>query len=392
MARVPAVVLFGLFAGATVAGGQQGSTFRTNTNAVSVFATVIDREGRLVPNLVQSDFEVFDNGVRQDLTLFSNAVQPITIVVMLDRSASVVEHFELVADAAGAFLDRLLPADRVRLGSFSTRVQIDPVSFTSDADELRRILRDELQPPGPTPLWNATATALTALEREPGRRVVLVFTDGRDNPDRPEASVSFAQIQGRVEREEAMVYAIGLAGECAPAPETTSAALGGPLFQARSRPGGGSAGGAGTAGRAGPRAGPRPGPRVPLPGGRIGGLRIPPPPPPPGFGRIGKPREPVGPRRLPDPSDVPWTSGCSAAGPDPHLRTLADRAGGGYFELRGTDDLASTFTRVADELHHQYLIAFAPQTLDGKVHTLEVRVRQSDLTVRGRRSYLAASR
>ena len=131
---------------------------------------------------------------------------------------------------------------------------------------------------------------------------------------------------------------------------------------------------------------------MPMPGGRIGGLRIPPPPPPPGFGRIGRPREPGVPGRLPDPSDVPWTSGCSATGPDPNLRTLADRAGGGYFELKSTDNLASTFTRVADELHHQYLIAFAPQTLDGKVHTLEVRVRQSDLTVRGRRSYLAASK
>jgi len=388
MARSPAVVLIAFTAGATLATAQQGPTFRTDTSAVSVYATVIDEDGRLVPNLTQADFEVYDNGKRQDMTVFSNAVQPITIVVMLDRSGSMHEYFTLVSNATGAFLDNLLPGDRVRLGSFSHRVQIDPVTFTSDADELRRILREELQPAGPTPLWNATSSALTALGREPGRRVVLLFTDGRDNPDRPEASVSYEQIQDRVEREETMVYGIGLAGECAPAAESLmlASASGGALFQARPRPGGGSAG---RPGRVPVRGGPtaRPGARMPMPGGRIGGIgRIPPPLPPVGVGGISKPRDP---RKLPDPTDYTWSSGCQGAGPDPNLRTLADRAGGGYFELRGTDNLVATFARVADELHHQYLLAFAPQALDGKVHKLEVRVRNSELTVRARRTYLA---
>ena len=55
------------------------------------------------------------------------------------------------------------------------------------------------------------------------------------------------------------------------------------------------------------------------------------------------------------------------------------------------DDLATTFTRVADELHHQYALGFAPATLDGKVHTLAVRVRPNGATVRARKNYLAAS-
>jgi VWFA-related protein len=386
MARLSAAVSVLVATGATLVAAQQGPTFRTDTSAVSVYATVIDAEGRLVPNLTQADFEVYDNGKRQEMTVFSNAVQPITIVVMLDRSGSMHEHFLLVADAAGAFLDNLMPADRVRLGSFSNRVQIDPVTFTSDVAELRRILKEDLQPPGPTPLWNATSSALTALGREPGRRVVLLFTDGRDNPDRPEASVSYEQIQDRVEREETMVYAIGLAGECAPAAESLmpQAPATGALFQARPRPRGGGA--AGRPGRVPMRGPARPGPRMPM-GGRIGGIgRIPPPLPPIGVGGIGKPRDP---RKLPEPDDVVWSSGCSGAGPDPDLRTLADRAGGGYFELRGTDDLAATFARVADELHHQYLLAFTPQALDGQVHRVEVRVRDSALTVRARRTYVA---
>ena len=387
MARVPVVVLSVFTAGATLATAQQGPTFRADTNAVSVYATVIDEEGRLVTDLKQSDFDVFDNGKRQEMTVFSNGVQPITIVVMLDRSASMSEHFKLVSDAAGTFLNHLLPEDRVRLGSFSTRVQIDPVSFTSDTDELRRILRDDLQPGGPTPLWNATASALTALSREPGRRVVLLFTDGRDNPDRPEASVKYSQIQDRVEREETMVYAIGLAGECAPEPESLGSTFGGPLFQARPRGGAGGGGGQrpGTV-RIPTRGTPtaRPGARTPMPGG-VGRMpRVPPPMPPPVV--ITRPRDP---RKLPDPADATWSAGCAIAGPDPNLRTLADRAGGGYFELKSTDNLGATFMRVAEELHHQYLLAFAPQALDGTIHKLEVRVRNADLTVRARKTYLA---
>src|SRR5262245_3026320 len=112
MARLPAVVSALVAAGATLVAQQQSPTYRADTNAVSVYATVIDADGRLVPNLTQADFEVLDNGKLQDTTVFSNAVQPITIVVMLDRSGSMADYFELVSNAAGAFLDHLMPADR----------------------------------------------------------------------------------------------------------------------------------------------------------------------------------------------------------------------------------------------------------------------------------------
>ena len=72
------------------------------------------------------------------------------------------------------------------------------------------------------------------------------------------------------------------------------------------------------------------------------------------------------------------------------MKELADDGGGGYFELHGTDDLTSTFARVADELHHQYLLAFTPADLDGKKHDLTVRVRQSNMTVRARKNYVAS--
>ncbi len=77
--------------------------------------------------------------------------------------------------------------------------------------------------------------------------------------------------------------------------------------------------------------------------------------------------------------------------PDRNLRRIAEETGGGSFELQKTDLLASTFTRVAQELRSQYLIAFTPETLDGKVHKLEVRVKRPGLTVRARRSYNAGA-
>ena len=76
--------------------------------------------------------------------------------------------------------------------------------------------------------------------------------------------------------------------------------------------------------------------------------------------------------------------------PDRGLRRLADETGGGYFELRRSDDLAPTFTRVAQELHSQYTLGFTPAMLDGREHKLEVRMRQQGQTVRARRTYIAS--
>jgi Ca-activated chloride channel family protein len=76
--------------------------------------------------------------------------------------------------------------------------------------------------------------------------------------------------------------------------------------------------------------------------------------------------------------------------PSRDLRKISDETGGGYFELVKTADLAPTFSRVAQELRSQYLIGFAPATLDGKVHKLEVKVGRPGMTVRARKSYMAA--
>ena len=77
--------------------------------------------------------------------------------------------------------------------------------------------------------------------------------------------------------------------------------------------------------------------------------------------------------------------------PDRSLRRIAEETGGGNFELLKSDLLASTFTRVSQELRSQYLLAFVPEALDGKVHKLDVRVKRAGVTVRARKSYSATA-
>ena len=77
--------------------------------------------------------------------------------------------------------------------------------------------------------------------------------------------------------------------------------------------------------------------------------------------------------------------------PDRGLRRLSDETGGGFFMLKKQDELGPTFTRIAQELHSQYVMGFTPETLDNKIHKLEVRVKRPGMTARARKSYVASA-
>lgn len=204
---------------------QQG-TFRAESRSVAVYVTVSDATGRLVADLTEDDFEVYDNGKKQDLTVFDNGLQPITVVMMLDRSGSMIQNFRLVRNAAEQFVGLLLPGDKARIGSFANRIQVDPRGFTNSQRDLIEILRTQLQEPGPTPLWNAVNVGITSLLHQDGRRVVLVFTDGIDHP-MGSNNISFRDVTKNAEEEDVMVFAIGLAGRDAPTQRRGSAGIGG---------------------------------------------------------------------------------------------------------------------------------------------------------------------
>ena len=274
---------------------QQAPTFKSGARVVPIYATVTDAGRRLVPGLTRDDFEILDNDRPQTLALFDNEVQPITVVVMLDTSASMTLNLDFVQAGAEQFFLRLMRNDTARVGAFNDKIQF-ACPFTSSPDDLVAALKD-LDFGNPTRLYDAIDASLSELKGIEGRRVVLVFTDGDDTFSK---SADLGSVLERARAEEVMIYAIGLQSD---------------YFN--------------------------------------------------------------GARHV-------------RTKPDRGLRRLADETGGGYFELQKTDQLTSTFTRVSEELHSQYLLGFVPQLLDGKVHKLEVRLKQPGMQARARKSYVAS--
>ena len=295
--RVVLTTMLALAVTTLVLAGQQ-TVFRSGARTVPLYVTVTDAQKRLVPDLVQSEFEILDNGKPVPITLFDNEVQPISAVVMLDTSASMTLSLDILKAAAEQFVIRLLPADRAKVGAFNDKIQVLPRGdFIADRDELRAVIKNDLQYGNPTRLYDAIDASLEALTGQEGRRVVLVFTDGDDTYSK----LGRGEVQQRALNDEVMVYAIGLESN---------------FFNGQSH---------------------------------------------------------------------------VRTKPDRGLKKLAEETGGGYFELDQTADLAPTFTRVAQELHSQYLLGFTPEVLDGKTHKLEVRVKQPGMTARARKTYMASS-
>jgi Ca-activated chloride channel homolog len=280
---------------AVLSAQQQAPTFKVATQVVSLFATVVDSQNRLVPALEQADFEVFDNDKPQPLLVFDNEIQPITVVVMLDTSGSMTLSIELLKRAAEQFLLRLLPADKAVVGAFNDKIEVAG-TFTSNRDQLISSTRG-LDFGNGTRLFDAVGEGLNLLKEIEGRKVILVFTDGDDTSSR----IGRGAVLDRARAEEVMIYAIGLESE---------------IFD---------------------------------------GVRM------------------------------------TRTKPDGGLRRLADETGGGYFELKKTSELGATFSRVAQELHSQYVLGFEPKQLDGKVHKLTIKMKQPGMTARARKSYLAVS-
>jgi Ca-activated chloride channel family protein len=289
----------------------QQPTFRGGSDAVRVFVTVTDKDGRLVTTLTQPDFEVRDEGKPQPISQFDNKPQPIRLIVMLDVSGSMAGNLPLLRAASEHLFTRLLPADVVRVGSFGHDVTISQ-EFTGDPRQMRAALPADIAPDAPTPLWRALDEALAAFgDREDTRKVILVLSDGKDSGtfslrQRPSSQ---ADVIDRARRDDVMIYAVGM--------------------RSRGRP-----------------SGVQPGP---------GGLQ----------------------------------AALLADMPDPGLARVAEETGGGYTEIRAGQNLGQAFAAVADELHTQYLLAFAPPRRDGKVHDVRVRVTRDGMKTRARKSYVA---
>src|SRR3954471_15972253 len=194
------------------AAAAQQPVFRGESEAVRVFVTVMDRDGRLVTTLTRENFEIRDQGQPQPITQFDNRPQPIRLIVMLDVSGSMAGNLPLLRAASTQLFTRLREDDGVRVGSFGHDVTIS-ASFTHDPNELASALPTDIAPDAPTPLWRAMEQAMDTFGREDDRRkVILVLSDGKDSGplslrQRPSSQ---ADVIDRARREDVMVYGVGM--------------------------------------------------------------------------------------------------------------------------------------------------------------------------------------
>jgi Ca-activated chloride channel homolog len=210
-ACIGASLLAAVLGGQTTPSPQQRPTFRSGIQTVVVYATVRDREGRLVPDLAREDFSIKDNGQPSPVTVFSNEIQPITVAVLLDMSGSMISRFLKARDGTLRFIDALLPHDRARIGSFGNEIAISPI-LTNDHDVLSRVTREELWPGGGTPMWNAVNAGLESLANESGRRVILILTDGYDTGGLAGWTGGYGAARKTAVEDSFMIYGIGMEG------------------------------------------------------------------------------------------------------------------------------------------------------------------------------------
>ena len=203
---IPAVAGVGLLAlGLSLAA--QEPTFRSGSRVVPSYVTVVDANNRLVTDLARDDFEVFDNGKPQEITIFDNEVRPFTVVVMLDTSVSMTDRLKDLYAGAEQFLLRLMPHDKATVGAFNDKIEFAS-GFTSDRNSLVSGLK-HLDFGNQTRLYDAVHASLDELEKVEGRKVILLFTDGADFGSR----LSSGKALERARDAEVMIYGIGLETE-----------------------------------------------------------------------------------------------------------------------------------------------------------------------------------
>ena len=194
---------------------RQAPSFRAGVELVSLTVTVSDSGGKYVTDLNQDDFNVFEDGVKQDVTFFNRTNLPIALSLMLDTSASMDTKLQTAQEAAVGFVRRLRPQDLAEVIDFDSRVTI-VANFSSNAPELEQAIR-KTSAGGSTSLYNAVYIALKDLKKivaknveEIRRRAIVVLSDGEDTS----SLLPFEEVLDLAKRSETAIYCIGLrAGE-----------------------------------------------------------------------------------------------------------------------------------------------------------------------------------
>ena len=185
--------------------------FRAGIELVSLNVTVIDSQGRYVTDLDQSDFSVFEDGSKQELSFFNRTNLPIALSLLIDSSASMEQRMEHAQEAAIGFAKRIRAQDLAQVVDFDSRVEIK-LGFTNKVGELESAIRTTAAG-GSTALHNAVYISLKELAKvkaknpdEIRRQAIVVLSDGEDTS----SLVSFEEVLELAKRSETAIYTIGL--------------------------------------------------------------------------------------------------------------------------------------------------------------------------------------
>src|SRR6185436_20147515 len=183
--------------------------FRSGVDLINVTATVTDDDGRFVRGLRQSDFTVYDDGARQDISYFSNERVPVSLGILLDASGSMTrEKMSAARTAIDRFIyDLLGPEDELFFAQFAN-VPALTQRWTTDRALISSAVRDVV-PTGGTAIYDAIATAIPTAETGRHRKkALLVISDGNDTM----SEVKAGALRQQIRQSEVLVYALGIDG------------------------------------------------------------------------------------------------------------------------------------------------------------------------------------
>jgi Ca-activated chloride channel homolog len=203
-------------AGASDPGGsrperQRGEfTIRTDVNLVVLHATVLDHHGKMVNDLKQNNFQVYENNVQQKLSVFSHADIPVTMGIVIDDSGSMRSKRQSVSAAALTFVKTSNPQDQVFVVNFNDNYYLDtPGDFAQNMEELKAAL-EKIDSRGGTALRDALMASIDHLKLgNRDKKVILVVTDGEDN----ESRYTLEELLKSAQNSNAVIYCIGLLGD-----------------------------------------------------------------------------------------------------------------------------------------------------------------------------------
>jgi VWFA-related protein len=191
------------------AAAQDLTLFRAETREVVLHTTVVDHDDKLVTNLPQKAFRVFESGVEQQIKVFKREDIPVSLGLVIDNSGSMREKRQRVEAATLQLVKASNPQDQVFIVNFNDEAYLD-VPFTSDAAKLEEGVA-RIDSRGGTAMRDAIAMSIDYMRSDGklDKKVILAVTDGNDNM----SSISLEQLVQKAQQAEVLIYVVGLLNE-----------------------------------------------------------------------------------------------------------------------------------------------------------------------------------